>query len=193
MGSTAAIVVAVIAVVAGFLILRAINNDDSTESVSPQTSITTPTSLAPDQTQPTLATTTTTTVFVPVTEGAIVVVANASTVNGAAKVLTTALQGEKFSTGTPSNATRKQDATTILYDPSNASALTVAQSVALLMGNPVVQEMESPAPVEGGVLPDGASVLVMLGSDKANMTLDQMGNPTAVTTTVLPGVSSATG
>ena len=34
-------------------------------------------------------------------------------------------------------------------------------------------------------MPDGVSVLVMLGNDKANMTLDQMGTPG----TTLPGTT----
>jgi hypothetical protein len=106
-----------------------------------------------------------------------VVVANASTVNGAAGVLTTALQGKNFTTVKATNATIKQELTTILYDPTNTGALAVAQSLAVILGNPVVQEVSSPAPIEGGVLPDGASVIVMLGSDKANKTLDQMAAP----------------
>jgi hypothetical protein len=180
MGSTAAIVIAVVAVVAGFLILRQIRSDDGgAGSVTP-----TPTTVAletiPESTSATVETLpaeTTTTQFVPTVDGATVVVANASTVNGAAGVLTTALQGKNFTTVKATNATIKQELTTILYDPTNTGALAVAQSLAVILGNPVVQEVSSPAPIEGGVLPDGASVIVMLGSDKANKTLDQMAAP----------------
>jgi hypothetical protein len=192
MGSTAAI-----AVVAGFLILRQIRDDDGgSASVATTTTVpleTTPTSTV--TTGSTLPPETTTTQFVPVVDGATVVVANASTVNGAAGVLTTALQGKGYTTVKATNATLKQDLTTILYDPTNTGALPVAQSLAVLLGNPVVQEVSSPAPIEGGVLPDGASVIVMLGSDKANKTLEQMGAPTttiAGVATTLPPVGGDT-
>ncbi len=45
------------------------------------------------------------------------------------------------------------------------------------------------------MLPDGASVIVMLGSDKANKTLEQMGAPTttiAGVATTLPPVGGDT-
>jgi hypothetical protein len=192
MGSTAAIIIAVVAVVAGFLILRQIRSDDGGTASVPDAGVvttlpleSTPAStVTPVPTQPAL---TTTTQFVPTVDGATVVVANASTVNGAAGVLTTALQGKGFTTAEATNATVKQEATTILYDPTNSGALAVAQSLAVILGNPVVQEVPSPAPVEGGVLPEGASVIVMLGSDKANKTLDQMGAPP---TTVPGGVAT---
>ncbi len=191
MGSTAAIVVAVVAVVAGFLILRQINSDDGGTSTVPAAAQTTlPVDTTPGllpTTLPVVPVESTTTQFVPTVDGATVVVANASTVNGAAGVLSTALQGKNFTTAKPTNATVKQEATTILYDPTNSGALAVAQSLAVILGNPVVQEVPSPAPVEGGVLPEGASVIVMLGSDKANKTLDQIGAPP---TTVLGGVDT---
>ncbi len=200
MGSTAAIVVAVVAVVAGFLILRQIRSDDGgTQSVPDATQTTVPLDTTPSSsitTTASLPAVTTTTQFVPTVDGAIVVVANASTVNGAAGVLTTALQGKNFSTAKATNATVKQEATTILYDPTNSGALAVAQSLAVILGNPVVQEVPSPAPIEGGVLLDGATVIVMLGSDKANKTLDQMGAPPTTVvggaTTVVPAVGGET-
>ncbi len=200
MGSTAAIVVAVVAVVAGFLILRQIRSDDGgTQSVPDATQTTVPLDTTPSSsiiTTPPLPAVTSTTQFVPTVDGAIVVVANASTVNGAAGVLTTALQGKNFSTAKAANATVKQEATTILYDPTNSGALAVAQSLAVILGNPVVQEVPSPAPIEGGVLLDGATVIVMLGSDKANKTLDQMGAPPTTVvggaTTVVPAVGGET-
>ncbi len=193
MGSTAAIIIAVVAVVAGFLILRQIRSDDGgTASVPDASGATTlplestPVStVTPVPTQPAV---TSTTQFVPTVDGATVVVANASTVNGAAGVLSTALQGKGFTTAKATNATVKQEATTILYDATNTGALAVAQSLAVILGNPVVQEVPSPAPVDGGVLPEGSSVIVMLGSDKANKTLDQMGAPA----TTVPGAVETT-
>jgi hypothetical protein len=198
MGSTAAIVIAIVAVVAGFLILRQIRSDDGATATVPSVSTTIPldtsasSTLAPGTTLPLV---TTTTQFVPVVDGATVVVANASTVDGAAGRLTTALQGKGYTTVGASNATVKQDATTILYDVTNTGALPVAESLAVLLGGPIVQEVPSPAPIEGGVLPDGASVIVMLGSDKATQTLEQMGAPTttvAGAATTLPAVGAAT-
>ncbi|MFN8023977.1 MAG: LytR C-terminal domain-containing protein [Acidimicrobiales bacterium] len=198
MGSTAAIIIAFVAVVAGFLILRQIRDDDGGSATVPEASTTIPLDTTPQSTLTpgtTLPLETTTTQFVPVVDGATVVVANASTVNGAAGILTTALQGKGYTTVKATNATLKQDLTTVLYDPTNTGALAVAQSLAVLLGNPVVQEVSSPAPIEGGVLPDGASVIVMLGSDKANKTLEQMGAPTttiAGVVTTLPTVGGDT-
>lgn len=192
MGSTAAIVIAIVAVVAGFLILRQIRSDDNgTTAVSTPGTVATQTTEAPVATlAPTLPAETTPTTIAPVTEGATVVVANASTVNGAAGVLTTALTGKNFTMGKATNATAKQEVTTILYDASNANALPVATYLSSLMGNPVVSEVTSPAPIDGGLLPEGVHIIVMLGSDKANSTLEQMNAPT---TTVAGGaVTTAT-
>lgn len=192
MGSTAAIIIAIVAVVAGFLILRQIRSDDGGTATVPDATTTVPLEVTPGTSVPAAGTTipaqTTTTQFVPVVDGATVVVANASTVNGAAGILTTALQGKGYTTVDATNATVKQEATTILYDATNTGALAVANSLAVLLGNPIVQEVPSPAPIEGGVLPDGASVIVMLGSDKANKTLDQMGAPP----TTVPGAVATT-
>jgi len=194
MGSTAAIVVAVVAVVAGFLILRQIRSDDGGAASVPVTAATLPLdtstgeSTAPSVTAAPAVSTSTS--FVPTVDGATVVVANASTVDGAAGRLSTALEGQGFTTAEPTNSTAKQEATTILYDPSNTGALAVAQSLGVLINVSIIQEVPSPAPVNGGVLPAGASVVVMLGSDKATLTLEQMATPTTVSgaVTTLPAV-----
>jgi LytR cell envelope-related transcriptional attenuator len=186
MGSTAAIIIAIVAVVAGFLILRQIRSDDSSGSAATLPPTTIPLSTQPSNVTvaPTIPIETTPTTVAPVVDGATVVVANASTVNGAAGVLTTALTGKGFTMAKATNATAKQDLTTILYDASNTQALPVATYLASLMGNPTVQEVTTPAPVQGGLLPEGVSILVMLGSDKANSTLDQMSGVAAPGTTV---------
>ena len=184
MGSTAAIVIAIVAVVAGFLILRQINDDDGGGS--------TPLATTPLATEPAVPVETTPATVAATVDGATVVVANASTVNGAAGVLTTALSGKNFTMAKATNATAKQEDTTILYDPSNSNALGVATYLASLMGNPSVLEVSAPAPIEGGLLPEGVSIIVMLGSDKANSTLEQMNAPAtsavtnATTATVAP-------
>jgi hypothetical protein len=185
MGSTAAIVIAIVAVVAGFLILRSIGDDDDNGgSLTDNTAasiVSTPgvvDSVAPVVTD---STTTTTTIFTPTTEGATAVVANASTVNGAAGVLTTALSGKGFTMSKATNASVKQDASTVLYDATDPEALAVATSIATMMGGIDVLEMPTPAPLADGVVPDGVSIIVMLGNDRANLTLDAMSTPTTST------------
>jgi hypothetical protein len=204
MGSTAAIIIAIVAVVAGFLILRQIRDDDGGTASSGTGGATettlapgTETTLDPSQTvAPTIALPTTSTTPPIVTEGATAVVANASRVNGAAGVLTTALTGQKFLMSKGINATVKQEVSTVLYNPANPAALSVATSIATLMGGIVVSTLPEPPLVEGGALPTGVDVLVMLGSDKASLTLEQMGAPATTTipgaATTLPGVETTT-
>jgi LytR cell envelope-related transcriptional attenuator len=194
MGSTAAIIIAIVAVVAGFLILRQIGDDDNDSTVSPTTNPPTASTI-PSATVPaaTDSTTTTTTIFTPVTEGATIVVANASTVDRAAGTLTTALAGKGFTLAPAMNASTKQDASTVLYDAADPEALAVANSLAVLMGGIEVLELPAPPPVSDGSLPDGVSVLVMLGSDKAAQTLDAMGSPTTLPPTTLPGATTPPG
>jgi hypothetical protein len=191
MGSTAAIVIAIVAVVAGFLILRQIGDDDDDGgTIDTGTTLPTQVTVGPTDavvTQPTAPPVTETTIFTPVTEGATAIVANASTVNGAARVLTTSFSGKGFTVGEPTNATVKQDASTVLYDSTDPEALTVATSMATMMGNIEVLEIGSPAPIEGGVLPDGVSIVVMLGNDKANQRLDDMSTVTTLPGTTVPG------
>lgn len=190
MGSTAAIVIAIVAVVAGFLILREIRSDDEATTSVPET--TTATTLDPALTTTTLPLETTTTLPPIVTEGATAVVANASGVDGAAGVLTTALSGKNFTLAKATNASEKRDVTTVYYAESNPSALPVATSIAQLMGPTVtVQAMPTPPPVKDGVLPEGVTVLVMLGADKATQKLDEMATATSTTTTVAGAVAPA--
>jgi hypothetical protein len=181
MGSTAAIVIAIVAVVAGFLILREIRTDDAATTAVPET--TTVTTIDPALTTTTPPPATSTTLPPIVTEGATVIVANASGVDGAAGVLTTALSGKNFTLAKATNGSEKRDVTTVYYAETNPSALPVATSVAQLMGPTVtVQVMPTPPPVTDGVLPEGVTVLVMLGADKATQKLDEMATATTVTT-----------
>lgn len=192
MGSTAAIVIAIVAVVAGFLILRSIGDDDGgggalTTVTTVDPALTTVPTVDPALTTTTVPLVTTTTVFTAVTEGATAVVANASTVNGAAGVLTTALSGAGFTMFKATNGSPKQDASTVLYDPTDLEALQVATSLSVLMGNIEVLEISTPAPIDGGVLPDGVSIVVMLGNDRANLTLAAMGTATTLPPTTVAG------
>ncbi len=208
-GSTAAIVIAVIAVVGGFLILRQINDDDDGGGAT--TIQTTPESGGDGSTVTTLADTTVTTAApitaapttpasttpAEVTEGAVVVVANASTVDGAAGRFTTALQAEGFTCGDAANASSKVDTSKVYYDASSPTAKPVADYLAHLLGDIAVEELPTPAPVNGGVVAEGTTVLLLLGSDKADKTLVEAGAPTttvagAVTTIPAGGATTTT-
>ena len=196
MGSTAAIIIAIVAVVAGFLILRQIRSDDDGAAITIPP-VTTP-AVAESTVAPvvTPAPVTTPPTSVIVTTGATVMVANASRVNGAAGVLTTALTGQQFTMAKAGNSTVKQEVTTVLYDATNPEALAVASSISALMGNVVVEVMPTSPPVDGGVLPEGVTVLVLLGSDKANLTLPDMSAPATTvavgTATTVPAVGETT-
>lgn len=193
MGSTAAIIIAIVAVVAGFLILREIRSDDGGESATPET--TTPITIDPALTTVPPTTVPPTTVPAMTYDGATAVVANASTVNGAAGVLTTALTGKGFTLAQATNASEKRAETVVYYLDGDTAALAVGTSIASLLGaGTTVQPMPSPPPVQDGALPQEVTVLVMLGSDKANLTLDAMAASTTTVgvTTTLPSIESTT-
>jgi hypothetical protein len=102
-----------------------------------------------------------------VTEGGIVLVANASSVPGAGARLTEALGGVGFVTLTAVNAAGSDER----LDTSRIYARDVndpvALSVARLMGGVPVLRMPTPVPIESGV-PGDATVVVMLGKDLAD-------------------------
>jgi hypothetical protein len=184
-----AIVLAVVAVVAGFLILRSISGDEEQQLGIPSDGGGTPSgTLAPTETtaptgftaapQPTAAPTTPPIV----TQGATVVVANASGIGGSAAQMSTALATVGFGMGDPTNAAGLADAlvtSIVYYDTAQAGAQAVAESVARSLGGGVTV-LPLPAgtpPVDSGNL-DGAGVLLMLGTDKAGKTLAEL-NPAA--------------
>jgi hypothetical protein len=189
-----AIVLAVIAVVAGFFILRSISGDDEEqfdlrdaddgggEVAEDTTDATSPTS--------TVSALPTTTVAAPMTvDGATVVVANANGIGGSAATMSRALEaGPGFTMGEPtdaSSATGVLDVTVIYYDTAQPAAQAVADSVNRAMGGgaTVLALPGGTPPVESGDL-GGAGVLVMLGADKANKTLEEL-NPTTNTAPVV--------
>ena len=120
---------AVVAVVAGFLILRNITDDD--DGSSDDGGITAD-STVPDTIDNTIADTTTTTTEPPlVTVGASVVVANASGVPGSAGRMSTELAGAGFEMAEATNATSSGlEESIVYYDPSVTAAIDVAGSVA---------------------------------------------------------------
>jgi hypothetical protein len=173
------VVLAIVAVVAGFLILRSLSNDDSVSSGPSTGGTETSVSTAPVDSAPiTPAESTTTTTTEPelVTEGATVIVANANTVNGSAGAMTRELEAAGFTMGTPTNADGsygKPDQTVIYFDESVPAAQAVAESVGRTLGGVAgISPVAVPAPTESGEL-DG-DVLVMLGNDKANKTLEDL-------------------
>ena len=148
MGSTISIVLAVLAVIVGFLILNNITDDDSSAGDGGST----PVDSTPDTTGSTVAENTTTTTTEPafVTDGATVVVANASGVPGSAGRMTTELAALGFVTATAINSTQAGLAASIVqYDPTIAAAQAVAESVARSMGGLTVEPVPAPPPVEG--------------------------------------------
>lgn len=184
-GSTLSIVLAVVAVVAGFLILRNITDDGSSggAAATPDSESGSTTTLVDPNAGSTTTTTTTTVPFV--TEGASVLVANANTIGGSAGNMTRTLEAAGFTMEEPTNATGPNlTDTEVYFDPSIAAAEQVAQSVGLLMGDDTVEPVADPPPTSSGSLGD-AGVLVMLGDNQANLTLEQLEEAA--------GLSAATG
>ena len=188
MGSTLAIVIAIAAVVVGFLILKNIRSDDSNSATTtppattPDSAVSNTFPITPIETQPT--------VFTPQTTGAKVLVANSSRVNGAAGQLTTALQGNQFTMGTPTNGLAKEPVTKIQYLTGDVNAQAVAASVAALMGVATTEPMPTPVQLADPATLLDNTVLVLLGDDKAGKTLAQMVEPATATTTPVGATSS---
>ena len=190
MGSTISIVLAVVAVVVGFLILNNITDDGPSAGGDVET----PLGSTPENTatgNSVLDTTTSTTTPALVTAGATVVVANASGVKGSAAGMTTELATLGFVMAVATNSTQTGLVASIVqYDASNAAALAVAESVARSLGGVVVEVVPTPPPVEGSSL-NGAGVVVLLGTDQAGKTIAQMTVP-VVAPAPAPDVSGGT-
>ncbi|MDO8392015.1 MAG: LytR C-terminal domain-containing protein [Actinomycetota bacterium] len=145
----------------------------------------TPTSTTAVPTTSTSTTSTTTTTLPPtttttiplVTTGAVVMVANASTANGAAASLTEELRALGFTLGKPTNGFGPEAslAESKIYAVEGAENKAVADSVSRAMGGIPVLRMPVPAFISGGSATlDGATVLVMLGNDRAAKSLAEM-------------------
>lgn len=178
-GSTLSIVLAVVAVIAGFLILQNITDDggsgsadDGTELIPLETATTIADGAVAEAT--TIPTVPTSTTIPKVVDGATVAVANANTVGGSAGDMTKTLQLEGYTMGSAVNATGPNiDDTIIYYDPAVAASLDVANSVARDLGGVSVLTVVSPAPTESGDLGD-AAVLVLLGNNQAGKSVAEL-------------------
>ncbi len=172
MGSTVSIVLAVVAVIVGFLILNNITSDGPSAGDGGSNPVDSVLDSTPDSVVETSSTTTTEPPLV--TEGATVVVANASGVPGSAGRMTTELSTLGFTMAEATNSTQSGlSASIVQYDPTIAAAQSVAESVARSMGGLTVEAVPTPAPIDGGSL-NGAGVLVLLGTDEADKTIAQL-------------------
>ena len=165
--TTLGIIVAAIAVLLGFLILRDINRDrDGGVATGPVETQPTSTDEVPSDSTDVVVSTTT----LPRT-GYKVLVANASGVSGSAGQMSTALQAQGFIVQQPAtNAAEtvgKQTVTVVYYVPGFESG---AAAVSQVLGGVATQPVATPAPVETGDLGE-ATVLVMLGTDLAGKLL----------------------
>jgi hypothetical protein len=111
----------------------------------------------------------TTTVPLIVTEGAVVLVANANSVNGSAGRMAEILQGQGFTLATPTNSTEGPlGASKVYYASGDDAALAVAESLVRVFGGAIqLLELPAVAPVESSDMA-GATVLVALGDDFAD-------------------------
>jgi hypothetical protein len=192
-------VLAAIALVGGFFILRSISDGGEQSLDLPGTggSVEVPTGggdgTDPDAATTTLPPATTTTTEPPlVTTGASVIVANANGLGGTAGGMSRALEAAGFDMVDPTDASSAipvLDTTVIYYVPEIAGAQAVADSVNRVMGGDLqVSQLQGTPPTQDGSM-DGAGVLVMLGTDKANKTLDEMNPPQAATEVTNPPVA----
>jgi hypothetical protein len=188
--------VSIAAVAAGVLLLGACGGDDdddaSTSTTTEAPEITTaPTSAITQTTQPTTTAAPAPTTVAYVTEGASVMVTNASRVDGAARRMTDRLAAVGFTMVEPGNYSLGTIETTMIYqDPANPQAMAVAESLkaALGGGDITIVEMGSPPPVDGGDAL-GAGVLIAMGNDTADKTLEELQGIT--TTTAAPATTEA--
>ncbi|MEO7370837.1 MAG: LytR C-terminal domain-containing protein [Ilumatobacteraceae bacterium] len=145
----------------------------STTSTSTSTTTTIPPTTSTSTTSTTTTTTippTTTTTTIPlITEGAVVIVANASGVTGAAALLTQELTAAGFHMMGATNSAgveEKLDGTKVYFLPAGTD---VAASIGRALGGIPVTPMPTPVSITGGPARLGdATVVVMLGKDIAN-------------------------
>jgi hypothetical protein len=123
-------------------------------------------------------------------------VTNASRIDGAAGRMSDRLAAVGFTMVEPGNYSLGTIETTMIYqDPANPQAMAVAESLKAALGGGDIQivEMGTPPPVDGGDAL-GATVLVAMGNDTADKTLDELQGITTTTAapqTTAPSSSSS--
>jgi hypothetical protein len=181
-GSPLTIVLALIAVLVGFLIFRSIDDSDAGGIEQPDGATT----------QPTTATTVaggTATTAAPattaaagrVTEGATVIVANASAAGGEAANMSEQLESAGYTLAEPTDQAEGDEnleTSIVYYVTAPPQIKAVADSVARDLGGLTVEAMPSPIPVDGGSI-GTATVLVMMGNDIAGESIDDLGGAAA--------------
>lgn len=184
---------------AGVLLLGACGGDDDDDSSTSSTL----TSDAPDNiTAPSVTSQSTTAIITEppppttvayVTDGASVMVTNASRIDGAAGRMSDRLKAVGFTVVEAGNYSLGTiDISKIYQDPTNPQAMAVATSLKAAFGGGDIQivEMGSPPPVDGGDA-HGATVLVAMGNDIADKTLNELQGITTTTTTTQPESSGS--
>lgn len=200
-----AMALAAVALVAGFFILRSISDGGEQSLDLPGTGSTADTGDGdgtndPDGTTTTVATDATSTTTEPplVVSGASVMVANANGLGGSAGGMTRTLEAAGFTMVDPTDASSTVptlDTSVIYFEPEMTGAQAVAESVNRVLGNDLqVSALQGTPPTQDGSL-EGAGVLLMLGTDKANKTLDELnpeGPATEATNPPVAGESTST-
>lgn len=152
------------------------SGDETTTTSAPPVTQAPPTEPTAEPTaEPTMEPTATEPEVTPVRDGATVIVANASRVNGAAGRMTDRLRAAGYTTGEATNSTTGQvDTTIVYYDPTNTAAQAVAETLRNdLGGDPVtVEAIPDPPPIEGEM--GDATVLVIMGNDTADKSLEEL-------------------
>lgn len=190
-GSTLSIVLAVVAVIAGFLILRELTDDDGgdTTALGGDNTVVVGDSTATGDAGVTSTTNslgatpvaTTTTAPSRTLEGATIAVANASGVSGSAAGMSSALTTAGYvGVAEPGNGTgADQETSSVYFVAGDAAAEAVARSIAADLGGVEVAQMPAERPVSGGDT-GTATVVVMLGSDAAGKSLSELSGADAV-------------
>ncbi|MCU1503040.1 MAG: hypothetical protein JWM12_2394 [Ilumatobacteraceae bacterium] len=107
-----------------------------------------------------------------ITQGGVVIVANASGIDGAAAAVSATLGSLGFQTVKATNAAGYEDSLDVSKVYFTPDAYPVAYSIAQLMGGVAVAPMPTPPPIYlalDGLR--GANVIVMLGKDRAGRPL----------------------
>jgi hypothetical protein len=194
-GSWLTIVLAIVAVIIGFLILNNITDDGGSGDGGAVPAPTTPEGTGPaiSVDVPVTEATTTTTTVPRVTTGASVMVANANTVGGSAGNMTKTLELAGYTLVDPVNASGANITDSIVYyDEAQAAAQDVANSVARDLGGLEVLVLPTPAPTENGDIGD-AGVLVLLGDTEAGKTLEELSGTAEDGTDVAPAPDPSAG